>query len=209
MVKIASVNLVKRKTDLREVTDSEGNKYIVSCDILTINGLEEGKEFSESEWDNIIISSDRERGFEYSIDYLSRGMRTEKELKDKLKERKIHYKAASEIIRRLKELDYINDEKYAIDYINYYSSSRGKIRLRNELYLKGVEKNLIDEALSTFEDEEKSCLEIAKKFSKGVSPYGKEKEKLIRYLLSRGYGYEIIRDAIKNLGGDTDDLQDL
>jgi regulatory protein len=209
MVKIALIGEVKRKPNLREITDNEGNKYILSADFLSMYNISLYSEYSLEEWQDIVIKSDTDRGINYAMDYLSRGQRTEREIADKLKEKKFHYKAVSNILSRLKELDYINDEKYAKDYVAYYGGSRGKIRLKSELFLKGVDRRYIDEAVAELKDEDESCLEIARRRLDGKIPEGKEKEKLIRFLLARGYTYGIIRETLKRLGGNADDISDL
>lgn len=209
MIKVLFVNEVKRKPNLREVTDSDGVRYILSIDSVITSNIRPDREYSESEWNDILLSSDSRIGMDIAIDYLSRGMRTEGEIKLKLKEKKISYRAIDAIINRLIELDYINDKKYAELYINSYSDSRGKIRLRSELYSKGIDKELINNALDNLEDEETACIEVARKYFRGKTLDKKAKESLIRHLLSRGYTYDIVRNAISVIGGDVDDLPDI
>lgn len=209
MIKILSVNEIKRKPDLREVTDNEQNKYVVLSETVFLNNILPEASFERDEWYGILTESDYKIGLNYALDYISRGMKTQKEIKNKLFERKIRENAVEQILTRLRELDYVNDRKYALEYVGVYSDIRGSIRLRNELYLRGVDRKHIDEALDTLTDEGPAALNAALKFTKGRELDNKERERLIRHLLSRGFPYDAIKTALRQMGKETDDISDL
>lgn len=209
MIKILSVNEIKRKPDLREVTDNEQNKYVVLSETVFLNNILPEASFERDEWYGILTESDYKIGLNYALDYISRGMKTQKEIKNKLFERKIRENAVEQILTRLRELDYVNDRKYALEYVGVYSDIRGSIRLRNELYLRGVDRKYIDEALDTLTDEGPAALNAALKFTKGRELDNKERERLIRHLLSRGFPYDAVKTALRQMGKETDDISDL
>lgn len=209
MIKILSVNEIKRKPDLREVTDNEQNKYVVLSETVFLNNILPEASFERDEWYGILTESDYKIGLNYALDYISKGMKTQKEIKNKLFERKIRENAVEQILTRLRELDYVNDRKYALEYVGVYSDTRGSIRLRNELYLRGVDRKYIDEALDTLTDEGPAALNAALKFTKGRELDNKERERLIRHLLSRGFPYDAVKTALRQMGKETDDISDL
>lgn len=209
MIKILSVNEIKRKPDLREVTDNEQNKYVVLSETVFLNNILPEASFERDEWYGILTESDYKIGLNYALDYISKGMKTQKEITNKLFERKIRENAVEQILTRLRELDYVNDRKYALEYVGVYSDIRGSIRLRNELYLRGVDRKYIDEALDTLTDEGPAALNAALKFTKGRELDNKERERLIRHLLSRGFPYDAVKTALRQMGKETDDISDL
>jgi regulatory protein len=209
MVKISSIGEIKRRKDLRQVITDDGGIFAVSQDIIITRGIERGSEFSSEEWEELLILSDYERGLSYAIDCIARGPKTVKEIRDKLKVKTVRDEAADRIIARLKELNYLDDERYAADYAESYGESKGKLRIRQELYQKGIKSAYIDAALQEMGDELSAAKALSEKYLKGRKCEGKEREQLIRYLAGRGYSFDLIRDALKSLGGEADDLSDL
>lgn len=206
MVQVLNILEVKRKPNLKEIITDCGNYYL-SLDAVLTNNIRFEMSFSDEEWADIVLASDTRIGIEYSLDYLSRGMKSEKEVVEKLKLRNISGPAIELVMKRLRELQYIDDSKYAAEYVDTYKSSRGSIRLRSELILKGIDKNIINDMMIGNKEEQKFAILIAKKFTKDIVPF--DRDKLMRFMLQRGYSYQIIREAISKLGGEVDDLSDL
>lgn len=209
MIIITNIRDVKRKPSIKQITASDGNIYYISLDIIFMYNIKPLMEFENDKWYNMMIESDTRIGLDYALNYISKGNKSIREVKNKLKIRNIDNEAITNVIDRLIELDYLNDIKYAEDYINTYSCCRGKIRLRNELYLKGIDKDIIDRTLKAIDNELENAIEVAKKHSKNLSLEGKERERLIRHLLARGYSYDIIKSVIHHFGGYPDDISDL
>ncbi|MGI6701053.1 MAG: regulatory protein RecX [Christensenellales bacterium] len=203
MIKIVSV---VKAGKMKDITDSDGNKFKLTDDICYIYGVMPGKEYGEDEINEMRVKSDTDYGMNYAIDYMSKGIKTVKEVKDKLYLKKLLQAATDNIINRLTELDYLNDERYAVEYVNYYSGEKGSLRLRNELKLKGVDRQFIDKALDKANDYE-ACLHTAEKFIKGKNIV-LDRDKLVRHLLYRGFMYDTINEVIARLGGDYD-IQDI
>lgn len=135
---------------------------------------------------------------QYALRLISRKRYTEQEMILKLKRRNKALKSEVEkVIKRVKELNYVNDEVYAKDYISSRMSQnpRGKHLLKIELKLKGVNKDIITNAIENANlDELKAANEVLKRKSGSLSKHTgqKKKEKIIRYLASRGFEFDTI-----------------
>ena len=112
--------------------------------------------------------------------------------------------AKEEILLHLMQENYLNEERFTRSYIRgkFYMKSWGRNKIRNHLKFKGVPEKLINSCFDEIEDDdyEKTLLKLYEKYVaplKVLQPYQK-KSKAIKYLLSKGFEYEIITQAIKD-----------
>jgi len=157
-------------------------------------------------------SKDFEKFYNKALRFLSFRPRSEKEVKS-------HFAKASRgrgqspseqtielIIRKLKEQKFLDDTAFA----NWWIEQRTLIKLKPkriikmELRQKGIDDELIDELLEktdeTVSDLTKAKRIVEKKLSKYKKFQGFEKRnKLGRFLQSRGFDYDTIKDALRDL----------
>src|SRR3989344_4831643 len=145
-----------------------------------------------------------ERYYNLSLRFLSYRPRSEKEIIDYLKKKKIDEVTQGKIIDKLKNYNFINDIEFAKFWIEQRTKFKHKpIRvIEYELKQKGINKDLIDEVLSSFESSKEVDLESAKKlaekkldFYRSLNPK-KRQEKVMSYLLRRGFNYEVVKKAL-------------
>ena len=101
------------------------------------------------------------------------GYAAEKEIKDKLKLKKISLRTIEKTIKHLKELSLLNDEEFAKQLVleNISSKPRGKNLIRQKLFQKGISKRISEQVLDdVFKsiDEKKIICELFEKYSKKV-----------------------------------------
>lgn len=130
---------------------------------------------------------------QYALRLITRKRYTEQELNKKLLAKKIgSEKDKADVIKRLKELKYIDDKLFAKDYIStrVAINPRGKQLLRMELRMKGVDDSVaMGEIEKASIDEEALAKKVLAKRAKryeGLDRY-KKKEKIMRLLISRGF----------------------
>lgn len=144
-----------------------------------------------------------EKIYNYSFRLLGLKPYTEFEIRNKIKGRfkKIQAEDLDEVLNKLKELKYVDDEKFAKDYIYFrvQVSPRGKFLLKQELYKKGIADEFIQKAINESEiDEVALAKELFEHKSKALQNYDqqKRKEKMMRFLQSRGFGYDVIKEVL-------------
>jgi len=139
----------------------------------------------------------------YALKLIARKRYTQKELEAKLKGKKIGTKKDREkVIKRLKELNYINDKEFAKDYIQtrLIINPKGENLLKLELKLKGVDRQIIDKAVEDAKiDEIKVALDVLERKKKSIkrAEGQKRKEKILRLLSSRGFKLETIYKVLE------------
>lgn len=144
-----------------------------------------------------------------SLKFLSYRSRSEKEVRDYLLKKKTDQKIIDQVIEKLKTQRFINDREFArIWFSSRVSSKPRSIKLiKLELKRKGIDKSLIETAIEDSEFKVND-LEIAKnlvqKRVKRYKGHPKEEvyEKLMRFLASKGFDYEIIKEALKVFDGE-------
>ena len=127
----------------------------ISPSIKQRYGLKVGDDI-ESLYDDISYEASLEKG----IFLLSLKDRTKKEIQMKLNEKYRNEKMVEKAVLKLIELGYIDDLNYAISYIN--SRKYGKQRIIYNLLQKGLNKEKIEEAYSTIQDETEKDIEEEK-----------------------------------------------
>lgn len=141
----------------------------------------------------------------YAFLLLKFRLRSQKEIYARLKKKGFAEETINETISFLKEKDFINDDYFTKAWIDArVKKPLGIRRLRQELSLKGIPKEIIDKQIQDLKknySEEEIVLKLAKnKFSrlKNIDSQ-KVKRRIYTYLLSRGFTPEIVIDAVNQL----------
>ncbi len=140
-----------------------------------------------------------------AIKIIERSYKTEKEVRDKLKQKGYEEKQIENSIEFLKEYDFLNDNIYAKAFIKDKISSKGSQKIKYDLIKKGISKNIIEENLVevNHDEEKKAALTIGRKKYESIikkeSDTYKLSGKLYRFLISRGYAYDIVKDVVKEI----------
>ena len=128
-----------------------------------------------------------------TLRFLSYRPRSEAEVLDYLKKKQASTKNTLEVMRRLREYNFVNDENFARWYIENRNKS---IRIISfELKRKGISKNIMEKVLEDFDVKKKEDSLLNKLIEKkwktvSKSPKEKQYEKMMRYVLSKGFDYD-------------------
>ena len=120
------------------------------------------------------------------------------EVEQKMKEFLLIPEAKEEILLYLIKENYLNEERFTRSYIRgkFYIKKWGRNKIKVNLLQKGISEKLIVKAYGEIDDNEylaaiKTILEKIIPTFKGLKEYQK-KQKAIKYLLSKGYEYDLI-----------------
>lgn len=144
-------------------------------------------------------------GFNMAINYLTYAQRCENDIKEYLNRKKFHYIIVNDIVNRLLELKYINDEEYIKNYILSKSSMLiGRNKLKYDLINKKINPDLVVKTLllnfSKEEEIENLKQFILKQNNKYKNTFAKEKKtKIINSAIRKGYNYTLINNIIDEI----------
>ena len=168
-------------------------------------GIYNGKEVDEDELNELRETVTVRRAYNYAVSLLARRDHSEKELKDKLS-LKGYKDGADEAIERLKAGGYVSDERFARLFTRelHCLKKYGRKRIEQELFRKGIDRDIISEVLGETEfDEDELVGLIERKYGRYL---GDEKglQKTVNGLLRMGYTYGEIRDALRKISENTE-----
>ena len=125
--------------------------------------------------------------------------RTEFQLREKLKEGEFPPFAIEEAVEYVRSFHYIDDERYAENFIRRRKEEKSLFELRMELKKRGVEESDIDTALLNEPVDEKEAVKalFCKKYGRMDLTDRKVYEKALRYFSGKGFSYENIRHGIE------------
>lgn len=165
-----------------------------------------GKELSQEEADALLASAHRSGLKEKALNLLTRKPQSRRELERKLGEWEASEEETVQICDRMEELGYLNDASYASLIVRHYSAKGfGEKKLRDELYRRGVPRDLWEDALEQAQDPSEAIDAFVVKKLAGRQPDRKELQKVSAALARRGYSWSDIRDALDRFGADTED----
>lgn len=141
------------------------------------------------------------RARERALYLIERAPKTERQVRDKLKADLYPEAIIDYVISFLKKYGFVDDMSYALNYIQVKTGSKSIMRMKQDLMLKGVSKDIISKALDESDtDEEKSLIRlIEKKISKYDLNDIKEKKRFYLLLMRNGYSFDSIERAITQL----------
>mgnify|MGYP002511996343 FL=1 len=161
-----------------------------------------GKELSEEETERLQDAAHRSGLKSKAIELLMRKPQSRKELGRKLREWEATDEEIEAICDRMEELGYLNEPEYAGRIVRYYAAKGfGERKIRDELYRRGVPRELWDEALSQIEEEDNAAAIDAfleKKLKGSHDP--KDVKRASDALARRGYRWPEISDALRRYG---------
>lgn len=162
-------------------------------------GLKEGQEIPSNTY-SVIMNKLFDRGKERALYMLDKSYKTKRYVMDKLKAGLYPESIIDKVVSFLEDINLINDLRYAEMYIDYKRGSKSKKQIVQDLYVKGVDKKLIDQAFeeSDFSDTESLKKYIEKRKNKYDLSDRKDIQKFYSYLVSKGYSYGDVKDALRD-----------
>ena len=197
---IQSINYFKNEN--RFLVTLENSSFYVLENTLTKFNLFKGKEICSEDIENIKTEDKRYYAKDLAVKFLS-NMKTEKEVRDHLKRNNVDEDIIDDTIFYLTKEKFIDDYEYALLFsrdklnINKY----GKYKIKISLQQKGVDNNIIENALLELPDDTlyENLKNAALKKHNSLGNDKKSYEKLVRHLLYKGYNYDQIKDVLQDI----------
>lgn len=193
---ITDIKSQKSKDRVNIYTDYKFFSGALAETVLQKN-LKVGDEVTEQELDELLISSESRYAFDKAIDYISRRLHSEKELRTKLKTKGFRPVVIDRTIDKLKEYNYISDENFAAAIVQS-TKNKSKREISYILQTKGVGAELANKYLAIIsDDDELLCAEtLAVKHMRGKETNEKNLANLYAYLSRKGFNSDVITHVL-------------
>ncbi|GHO85463.1 regulatory protein RecX [Dictyobacter formicarum] len=150
-----------------------------------------------------------QKAVDRAMNYLSFRPRSREEVRRYLRQKQTPAELIDAVIERLNQLDLINDETFASFWIESRERFRpkGAQAIKNELKMKGVKREVIDEVVTDEQDEELALRAGRKKaqslLRQADIDYNAFRTKLGPFLQRRGFSYEVTKRVVQQLWEET------
>lgn len=182
----------------------------VHKDLVLKHSLHTGRVLSVDEQRALIEADQVIKAKQRALNYLAHKPRTKTEVRRKLRRNDVPAVVIDQVIDRMVELGYLDDQSYAQEYVRrrFASKGYGPIRIRSELKKRGIDRHLAETAIEE-EFAEVDVVEAAREAAEkrwarlsGEEDPRKRRDKLYRHLKRRGYTYDTIRIVIEEIAED-------
>ena len=198
MQKITDIQPQKRnKSRVNVYVDGE---YVLALELLTVMklGLKIGTEVTETQLAEAALDTEQSVALERAMNYIARGRKTSFQLRKYLTDKEYAPAVVNYVMDKMKYYGYVDDKAYAQAYVEQNSQSKGARRVKQELIQRGIK---LSEAEEVSEQERDFSLDnatrLAERYMRGKDCDIKTIVKLQRYLVSRGYDFDIVNSVVR------------
>ncbi len=191
----------------------KGDKIHISIEgeyFMTVDGmyfeslcLKNGQEIDRQKLLELKNQIEVRRAYNYAVSLLSRRDHSEKELLTKLKA-KGYAEGAEAALEKLRNSGYLDDERFANLYVRELIRLKnfGRKRIEQELYKKGIDRDIIREVLESADFPEERLTDIIRR--KYMRRLNDEKgvRRTVNSLMRLGYSYGEIRSALEEINSE-------
>lgn len=184
-------------------------KIYIHSEIIRKYNVAKGMELSEEEADRLIYENDLRRARERALYLMESRDHSYRELFDKL-EKNYSEDICFEVCNRLAEIGVINDRRYAEKLCRqlYEVKKLGRYRVKQEMRLKGLSSEIIEEAMENFSEEDEPFERLEKLVEQKYERYLTDRkgvEKVKNALARKGYSFGEIKEVLDLYDLDFDD----
>ncbi len=193
------LSLVKLTKGRAKICLAGGADFVLYKKEYESYGIEEGGELSEEDYEEIISDIIIPRCKKRALHLLEKQDRSEKNLRDKLKEGGYSSDVIDVAIDYINEYGYLDDARMAASHIRFYQDSRSRQRLKQDLTAKGISADIIErvmeEEYTADESQLINKLLDKKNYNADDATY-EERAKMYRFLAGRGFSSEAINKCL-------------
>ncbi len=168
---------------------------------LTKYGIKEGNTIDEQTYDDIINNLLTKRAKLRAMNLLKSRDYTEKTLKNKLKDSCYPENVINRALEYVKSYGYVDDCRYAEDYVRLNSERSSAVIIKNKLMDKGISTDIIEAALrkeyDMANDEAKIKKLILKKCPNPGALSFEERNRIFAFVARKGYSFDIINSVLE------------
>ncbi|RNF38166.1 recombination regulator RecX [Planococcus salinus] len=190
-------------------------KFAFSVDetVLVRYQLTKGKELDQWTIEEMVFEDQVRKAYNKALYYLGFRMRSEGEVRSKLKEKEFGDAVVDEAIKKLYDHKFLDDRAFSEAFMRTQMNSgkKGPRAIQQDMQKKGIDKQIQEEVLDSYSEEQQ--LEIAQGLAAKIVQKEKMKtptqikQKIADSLMRKGYSYPLINQAIENLDFEKDEDQ--
>lgn len=201
------------KTITKISTQKQAGRYNVDLDgkfafgvaesVLIKFGLAKGRELDEALIEDIQAADEVARALKAALHYLSRQLRTQHQVRQKLIEQAIDERVIDTVMTQLQAQRYVDDAQYAQNFLNTQQQVNGKgpTVIRQGLLKVGVPEELIEKTLQHYTRADE--IQHAQRWLEKLwQHYQREslrqrQQKMIQALATKGFHFDVAQQVVQ------------
>lgn len=201
----------RRKSLTQLYLDGEPGPKI-DTEVFALSRLRLGDQVTQEELEELVERSEARRAREKALTLLEHRSHSKRELTEKIARTAASREAAQAAADHLEEIGLIDDQAYAESYARelFIRKRYGARRVKQELLRKGIDREIISQVLSQYQEEEGSEEQAEENMALVLSkryPLWREDEKIRRRAIAAlqrlGYSFQ----QIQSLMGQLDEME--
>lgn len=202
----------RQKTQPKRVNIYCDGEFVLGIheDVLVKSRLRTGDVLDKKRLDELQSADEFHLAKEKALRFMSYRQRSEKELRTKLLEQEFLPAIIDSVVEYLTKLGFLDDRAFANAYLHdvLMKKPAGPKFIRQQLRLKGISKNIIDDVLreklgteTEFTFAREAAAKQMHRYSASRKKYDREKQKkrLADFLARRGFAWEIVSSVLKEI----------
>ncbi len=176
--------------------------FSLGAEVAAKENLQVGQELSIAQVEVLTGRDQLQRCLEAAYRYLSYRMRSESEIRERMKRRGFAVETIDAAIARLREQNLLDDAAFAQFWRENRETFRPRSRWLTELELKrmGVRNDVIEPVVAGIDDNENAYRAALQKTHHGApADYPSFRRRLGDYLRRRGFNYEVIGHTLERV----------
>lgn len=196
-MRITSIKQQIKKPDRVSIFVDEKYSFSLSLDELVKYKLKNGDELDKTDVKKYKKLSDDGKLRARSLEWLLNRPHSIREFKDYLYRKKADPELGEALIQEFIDKDYLNEHNFG-EWLIDLQKRRGKSNraIRSELFKKGLGREIIDELMAAGGEGEAQRLKALVAKKRGTSRYQNDPKKLASYLVSQGFSYGQVKEAL-------------
>jgi len=200
-------SLQTQTSDTERVSVFADDHFLLGVNTLIVLqlGLKVGQTLTPELLGQLRSEEALQQAVDRSLNFLSFRPRSREEVRRYLKKKETPPELIDTVLERLDRLDFVNDRAFASFWVasREQFNPRGSNLLKNELRMKGVDRELVNELVSDEQDEERALGAGRKKAASLVRlpnmDYTTFRTRLGSFLQRRGFGFSVTTHTVKAL----------
>jgi regulatory protein len=165
--------------------------------------LKRGDKIGDAKIQELLDEDQREKALQRALHFIAYRPRSEKEVTDKLAALDYDEAIIDVVMQELNEKNYLNDQRFAQDWIESRCASKPRSHryYSYELKKKGIPEEKINQALQAAPPEDELAYKLGNKYVQRYAGLSNDdfKKKMQGVLARRAFSYDVIRQTINKL----------
>lgn len=205
-MKITRLSQSVKKPDSYTAEFEDGGRLTVTVALIADFSLFTGRELDEAELAALEAAASAQRTRARALRILGARNMSRKEMTDRLVQKGESEEAAEDTADWLTAIGAVNDVEYASLIVRHYASrGYGKKRIVDELYRRGIDRELWDTALEALPETEDKVMRLLESKLGGEKPDRAALKRATDALYRRGFSWEEIKTAVARYMERTED----